>query len=307
VKDDAPVPPAIVPAAVCVSCRTVMPRIAACDCEAGPVVDLRSPRGRALLRRAVWGSNKRQKRLRAIGRAGATGLGLGGLAELLECGAGGVDGDLGIAVLVVAAAGALFAGVAALVSYIRTRREEKAVRNALRPYGARGAPALASISGGSRARVGVAEGETFRSPLRREECLAFEISLRVDRPDASKADLVWREAGTAGFSVRLDDGELVRIPAGPIRLSRPPASARVSHQEARARLPVAVDEQDVALRNVPSDAAFEHLIRPGDRVAVVSVLKRREDSGGAQKNGLRAPARMALYPVGTPVVATLDD
>jgi len=276
-----------------------------CDCGTGRVVDARSWRGRRDLRYAVWGSEKRQSRVQAIGRAGATGTGIGAMVEGVDCALQGDPDFMGFLV-VVAAATAVFAGAAALIIHARDRLRDRKLRAQLRPYGARGAPALASAGGAGRPRVGSADGEPFPSPLRRETCLAFEISLRMEAPHSAAADLVWREAATTGLSVRLDDGEIVRIPAGPIRLSRPPDSARVSHGAARARLPAELAERDVGLPYVPSDMAFEHVIRPGDRVAVVGPLEPHEDDSEPSES-LRSPARRALFPVGTPVVATLDD
>jgi hypothetical protein len=295
------------PTALCVSCRTVAARVGPCDCGGGPVVDLRTAAGRKLLRVAVWGPDERQSRLLAMQRAGAPRSTVGAIADAIDYERARDLPSSGRTFLV-EAAGTLFAGIATLVDGWRDRKHEKTVRAALRPYGARGAPALASVGGGRRARLGVAaaDGQTVPSPLRGESCLAFEISLRTDQPEGAADDLLWREAVSAGFAVRLDDGELVRVPAGPIRLSRAPAGARVSHEEARARLPAAIADRAAELPYVPSDAAFEHLLRPGDRVAVVNALEAREDAP-LPKESPRAPARMALHPVGTPVVATLGD
>jgi hypothetical protein len=271
-----------------------------CDCGAGSVVDTATPQGRAALRRAAWGEDQRQRYLKAITRAGAAGSGLGTAAALAD----GIEGFLP-ALLVFAACAALFMAIAAVVGYVNERRGRKKV---LRPYGAKNDRPLppVAVEPRSRPRYGVAEGEPFRSPLRHDLCLAFEISLRSENPDTAGNDLLWREAETAGFIVRLDDGDMLRIPAGPIRLAAAPARAqRASHAAARERLPIELRaETDAGLPCVPSDAAFEQIVRPGERAAVLSRLERREDDA-TPKSSLREPSRFVLVPVGTPALAPL--
>jgi hypothetical protein len=56
---------------------------------------------------------------------------------------------------------------------------------------------------------------------------------------------------------------------------------------------------------VPPAAAFEQLLRPGDRVTVLGPQEPRElreDDDSAPRESLRAPARRVLVPVGTPVL-----
>jgi hypothetical protein len=275
-----------------------------CDCGDSRVVDLRKPRGRVLLRREVWGSDDRQARLARvrIGTAtiawtGVCALGLFAVRIVLT-----QPISLGVA-LVAFGAGALVVGATVGAAYRDNWKQRLAE---VRPSGVRTSSALAAVGGRARPRLGVAEGETFRSPLVNQECLAFEISLRADNPSRAGADLVWREAATRGFTVRLDDGESVRIPAGPIRLSRAADSARASHADARKRLlPEVVDDSDVGLPCVPSAAAFEQIVRPGDRVAVIGALETREDSATPKENP-RAPSPMVLVPVGTPMLAVQD-
>jgi hypothetical protein len=272
-----------------------------CDCGDSRVVDLRKPRGRVLLRREVWGSDDRQARLTRIriGTATVVGSGVGWLGLAAARIALSRHTSLGVALVALGLAAIVIGAVVVAVC----RHNWKERRAELRPCGVRTSSALAPVGSGARPRAGVAQGETFRSPLRDEECLAFEISLRADNPYRGGADLVWREAATRGFSIQLDDGEAVRIPAGSIRLSRAPASARASHVDARKRLPPEVDaDSDVGLPCVPSAAAFEQIVRPGDRIAVVGPLEMREDIA-ASKESPRAPSPTVLVPVGTPVLA----
>jgi len=295
-----------VPTAVCLGCRTAMLAAGRCDCGDSRVVDIRKSRGRVLLRREVWGSDEQQGRLVRIGArtARAATLGLGAIL-FVALDYSSSQPDLGPPLVpcpVAVGLAAIVAGVAVGAAYSRDRKER---RTRLRPHGVRAGPALASVGGSARPRLGIAEGETFRSPLGDEDCLAFEISLRAENARGAGADLVWREARTGGFTVRLDDGETVRIPPGSIRLSRAPDSARTSHAEACKRLLPELGNDDVGLPCVPSTAAFEQIVRPGARVAVVGPLESHED-GDAPRESLRAPSRMILVPVGTPVLALQD-
>src|SRR5215471_12757431 len=66
-------------------------------------------------------------------------------------------------------------------------------------------------------RRGRAEGRPGRSPLGREPCLAYGLALLTNRPAIGQRDVLWREAATVGFNVRLDQGGTVRIAPGRVR------------------------------------------------------------------------------------------
>jgi hypothetical protein len=290
-----------IPVAVCVSCRTAMATVGRCDCGESCVVDLRQADGRALLRRAVWGSDEHQQRLRAAGSVRGLLRSFGPLALLallFICFSATEPAILGVLAVAVGFLGAVFGSV----TYLYKRQER---REALRPQGVAGRLALPPAGEGP-ARSGIAHGDPFQSPLGYEPCLAFEAWLRADNSQAKGADIVWRESGTAGFFVRLDDGETVRIPAGPVRLWCDFPGTPASEPAARQRLPPALgDDGDAALPCVPPAAAFEQLLRPGDRVTVLGPQEPRElreDDDSAPRESLRAPARRVLVPVGTPVL-----
>jgi hypothetical protein len=276
-----------------------------CDCGSSAVADMLSLRGRERLRPAVWSPSEHGHGRQAIGAAEVVGYAGGVLLPTIKfafdaaTGQHSSIGEMGELL----GLGALLAGISGLGMYLRLAWRKKKARC---PSGARDAPSFLVLGRGGQARPGIAQGEPFFSPLRRQPCLAFEISLRTDNPHDGGPDLLWREAHTEGFLVQLDDGETVRIPAGPIRMSRAPESARVEHASARQRLPFELRyEADSHHPCVPSDSAFEQLVRPGDPVVVVGPLVAREDVI-AVRASLRAPSRMVLVPAGTFMLATQD-
>jgi hypothetical protein len=295
--------PAAKPTSICLDCRTALPRGAACD--GGPehrVVDLERQDGRQDYLREVWGPASRQRRLRAIARASLVGSGVGALAQALECG----SLDLGAltAALALVLIGALLFGA---VSYVAGKIGDAARRRRfLRPYGALYRPRLPPAAD---VIIGIAEGKPLRSPLRGEPCLAFDIVLRSKYPGALGSNVLYREAGSDGLSVRLDTGEAVQIPAGRIRLvsspGRPSAAARdrvLAHLP--AGLGIAIEGE---LSDLPFDEAVEEVIRPGDRLAILSPVAQRELRDGPPES-LRAPARLhAAAAIGLPVLRYAGD
>jgi hypothetical protein len=61
---------------------------------------------------------------------------------------------------------------------------------------------------------------------------------------------------------------------------------------------------DDSLPYVPSDVAYERIVRPGDRVAITGTFDMREDP--TPRASLRDPARQILVLAGTPVLAVLS-
>ena len=268
-----------------------------CDCRRGHhIADLRREGGRSAHRQEVWGPPSRKQRLREILRAGSAGAGAGAVLQGLDC-SPIVEGVLAEALLVIVGVALLFAGLAYLIGKLRDARRR---RHLLRPFGAVEEPGLRILA---KARLGIAAGNPRPSPLRGQSCLAFGIVLRSVRPEVPTRTVMWREAATSGFAVILDDGTRVRVPAGRIRLIGSPDDARpVPRERAEARLPgslgVAVPGE---LPEFPFDQATEEIIRPGDRVAILSPLEPREDPDEPPAS-LRAPANLMLIPVGVPIV-----
>jgi hypothetical protein len=286
---------------ICLICRTALARGESCD--GGPrhrVADLHTPDGREEHRREVWGPPSRQERLRTFIRHGAAGSGVGAALQCLDCGV--VDGGSVLGVFAgIAIVAALFILVASLVSMIRGARLR---RRLVRPYGAITGPRLPNPAA---AKTGVAEGTPLPSPLGGEPCLAFSIVLRTDRQAPLLSNVLWREASTDGFTVRLDDGTPVRIPAGRVRIAESTGSARSAPRaRAAAMLPAGLGvEIPGELSELPFDSAFEQIIRANQRVAILSRTQLREDPDNLPASP-RATANLTQIAVGVPVLRCLD-
>jgi hypothetical protein len=280
-----PTRPVAEPSAICLTCRTALARGETCDIgEHHWTADLTTESGRKALLTEVWGPRSQRRRLEEIVRAEKTGS---GFADH------GVLGAIALIVLVIVDVAALLI-LGAFVADARRRC------SLLRPYGAIVQPSPYELN---RGQAGVVEGAPLPSPLRRDTCLAFGVVLRSSRPATGSGGLLWQEMATTGMRIRLDDGSLVHVPAGRIRLSPNRARARkAAADEARARLPgplgVVVPGE---LPYLPFDEAHEVVIRPGDRVVLLSPTELREDPT-AERPSLREPARTVLVATGTPVL-----
>jgi hypothetical protein len=172
----------------------------------------------------------------------------------------------------------------------------------VRPRGA-AELALTAADPGAPARRGRAEGRAAPSPLGRLPCLAYALALLTGRPATARRDVLWQESAAVGFSVRLDDGALVRIPPGRVRLEidrqrayRPPRVHASEHLPAGLGIQIA-GEPDF----VPFDEALEEILQPGERVELLGEVELREDPTGEPRPP-RAPAPTVLVPVGTPLL-----
>jgi len=165
-----------------------------------------------------------------------------------------------------------------------------------------GAP---EASGWPRAndRLGRAEGRPALSPLGREPCLAYGLALLTNRPAIGQRDVLWREAATVGFTVRLDHGGTVRIAPGRIRFEVDRHHAYYApRSHAAEHLPGALGIRITGeLDFIPFDEALEDVLRPGDRVELLCDVQMREDTT-AERPFPRAPAPTVLVPVGIPIL-----
>jgi hypothetical protein len=171
----------------------------------------------------------------------------------------------------------------------------------------RGGPGISSWPAPRRGHRGVAEGRPAPSPLGGAPCLAYGMALLTNRPAVASNDVLWREAATVGFTVRLDDSGLVRIPAGRVRFEVNRLRAYYAPRaQAAEHLPAGLGIQIAGEPDfVPFDAALEDILRPGDRVELLGAFELREDTS-AQRPSPRAPAPTLLVPDGTPVVRRID-
>jgi len=287
------------PTSICLTCRTALARGEPCDGGSRHrVVDLETVDGREAHLHEVWGPSPRQQRLRQILGYGVAGGGLATLMQVLDC---GDIGPLAIPLVAIAVVALLFGLVGHVVDKVRDVRRR---RRFLRPYGAATRPRVPEPGS---PLAGIAEGTAQPSPLRREPCLASSIVLRSDRPAPMRTDVLWREQSSDGFIVRLDDGGVVRIPAGRVRIVESRQRERSAPRAAAAAMLPGDLGADIPgeLRALPFDSAWEQIIRPEQRVAILSPTELREDPDHLPASP-RAPANVARIPVGVPVLKCLD-
>jgi hypothetical protein len=286
---------------ICLDCRTALGNNETCD--GGPrhrTTSLRTPEGRERLLAEVWGPPGVRRRLRQMALAGGTGAAAGGLVKggcetgcaVLEC-SGAVADFPPLAVIVAAAvlAVGLFLLVAKIVEWRRRRRNRPRPNGALRPP---------KTPHGSRRRGTVIEGPASLGDLGEGQVLAY--GLRLQQSHVLRSDLMLSDGVSSGFSVRLEDGATLQIPAGRLRLEgagRSADKARVAAylQQLDPRRATAGDELDP----IPHDRATELLVCPGDTVEVVGRLVPAVDTRAAEA-GYRQAAPSVLAPEGPFVV-----
>ena len=291
---------------ICIACRTTFGPGE--TCPGGRVhetVSLQDPRGRARLDDEVWGPDSRARKARQAARAGAGGAGIGSVLEGCGgCDAGGLDGcgELGSEAAIVVLGILLVAGVA-IVLFWFVRWLVRAIREKLerpKPHGAlRAAPR-------PKARVVAAsgvvrDGTPLALPWAAGSAFAYAMELYEARPFGGGAML--REAVSARLDIALDDGRVLRIPAGRIRVlgSLPQVEGERARIEGRLGLLDPGRGPDQA-----SLFPFDHVrgltLGPGTRVEVLGeVTQSPEGSEG----GYRAGAGV-LVPVGVPVLRVVS-
>jgi len=291
---------------VCLGCRSLLADGESCDGGPGHhVVDVATKKGRGALVDAVWGSGARLKG-KEIARAGTTGAGVGGLGQALDCGScTGADVGSGgealaiLAVVLVAAAAAiaLYFLVKVIVTFVRRKMSEPRASGASRQL-----PPVPEAGKGVRGRVaGVPE---LTAPISNETCLGYVAELTSQR--LLTRHVMLREGRTCGFEVMLDDGRVVRVPAGRIHLeAERERFSRADRPSAETWLE-GIDRQSFAnepLAPVPFEESAEARLAPGDVVEVAPELDTVADPSRAA--GYR-DAAMALAPVGVPRVRVIE-
>lgn len=258
---------------LCLTCRARLEDDEACA-EDHEVVALDAD-GWRRVREAVWGDGG------AAGSGRRAALAFAAQVSLLL-------GAVLVAITVVASAwvgDALWLGTGALwgiATILLGRRvlADRGVRLRRHPGAARGAVPRRPQRGATLRGVVVATGHVT-SPLG-DEAVAWSLS-------AERAGAVFlHDARTAGFAVRLGEGTLVEIPAGPVRLFGPRALAR--HPDARRRLarwlrpPRGPDP-------FPADELWQTLVADG---AVVDVLADLDPASDTLR--VRPPVELHLRP-----------
>jgi len=150
--------------------------------------------------------------------------------------------------------------------------------------------------GGARGRV-IAE-EPLTSPLLQERCCGWSAALVFFRDPLTlqAGTVVLRDAVTSGFALRLDEGSVVLVPAGRIRLEaeRPgfPSGIRRNGIRYLKELYPVPFPQALELDPFRFTDGEEYLIRSGDRLEILNELP--------PIAGERTPARPPLQPRGLP-------
>jgi hypothetical protein len=292
------------PSRVCLTCRTLYLKNEECRGKKHRTVSIVSQSGRSELDDEVWGPDSRARAMRQAAKAGAGG-GAAGALDWCGGGCGPLDacdgltagGELGglLAGIVLVIIGALigivlFFVIRALVRWLREKLRRPVPHGALQA-----APKLkkgvTSISGLVRAA-----GEKLELPWKSDRsAYAWAMELHAQRVLGGGAML--RDARTSGFSLQLDDGRSLRIPAGRIRVVSP--LARVEDADI-AQLEGMVNGIDRARGGARTVFPFEYArgvtIEEGDRVEVLGELAPDPD---AQGGGYRQNAG-GFVPVGVP-------
>jgi hypothetical protein len=271
-----------VTAAICLHCRTALAEGSRCDGEQHVTVNLANDR--AAMIEAVWGDFHHQidalrglrlARAREI-QAPAAGIGLGLLTGAV----------LGMSMLPILA---VTTGSVVALSAWAGRRARRSPP--LHPRGALPWPPLTPFA---RGRVRSATG--LRSPASRTECAAWALELRYEARFGARVML--RAGQTAGMDISLDNGERVRIFAGPIRLMQ--TLPQVADHDV-AELEGWLREIDPGraiggelCTAIPFNVIAEDVLQVGDRVELYQAFEPAVLSGGSAALYREAPATILV-------------
>lgn len=222
------------------------------------------------------GPDSRARALRKAAKAGVGGGAAGGLAQGCsgcgDLGAGGGEAFVFMLVFLVVIAVAAIIGVIVwqIVKWIRERRE-----NRPKPQGALYKAPRPRLSG-VRARGRVVAGNPIAMPWTNAVALGWAFELFEKRVFGGGAML--RAAYTGGFDVALDDGRLLRIPPGRLRVASRLAETGVDAEVFDAYLadadPLREEEQPSLF---PYDSIRAAAIRSEARVEIVSDIEPKPD------------------------------
>lgn len=252
---------------VCLTCRTLFDDEEDCRGKGHRTVDIRSRAGRDALADEVWGPDSRARALRQAAKAGAGGGTLGGVLDFCGNGCSPLDacsgsGDIGeaLAGVVVTIVVVIAAAIFGAILFFLIRGLYRWLREALQKPVATGAltaaprPRNKAVTG----RGVVRGGKLLDTPWREGSAYAYAMELFEKRVLGGGAML--RDARTAGFEVQLDDGRVVRVPEGRIRVLSP--TARVEAEEKK------VEELVASIDKVRAD---EPTVFPFDFVRAVTI------------------------------------
>lgn len=250
---------------------------------------------------AVWGPASARQRAKQLAAAGGGGAGAGGALE--GCGGcaelGGADGTVLVIIVAICVAVLAVWLIIKLARYIQERR------NALQPRGGDRSPAPL----GPRTGVeGVVEADhTLEAPILGERCVAFGLELTARR--GFRTHVMLRDGATCGFRIRLDTGKVVHVPRGRAVLDLSDADAcsgnsAAVHAYLRSIDPGYADDEPFA--PFPHKSARVDLIRPGDRVELLTRLESVLDPSTPATGGYRDNPPTRMVPRDVPRLRRVD-
>ncbi|HTJ46739.1 MAG TPA: hypothetical protein VL463_31750 [Kofleriaceae bacterium] len=279
--------------AICLQCRTALPRDTRCPHGHDRACSPREPAGREALLTEVWGPPPVRTRIAQAARAG----GVGGSASLIDaCGGCGDVGSLDGWAFVAAIVVFLVVAIAWLViALIRDRMRRRAA--------ARGAQRLPVAAPTGLVGV-IAPAACARDPIDGVACVAFGVELRQ-----GTRTVTLRDGATVGFDVVLDSGERVRVPPGACAIDLRGVRATAPDRRRLDALLGALDPLRATSNDLdpcPHDRVFARTIRPGDRVEVLGPVVAMPDPT-AQVGSYRESPRTLLVPDGAPRLRIAGD
>lgn len=282
----------------CLDCRTPLGGDAHCDGgKAHRVVDIAAVDGRVGLFNEVWGPASLRRSAREAAKAGGAGAAIDSCANASACdGCSGVGdvGELGavIAGILIAAFVAVIVWwiVSKIIEYVRMKRAQ------LKPKGA--------LVGAPRPIVGAKYG-TVRSARSERGIAATALQLLQSRLGANAVML--RYASTPGMEIVLDDGAIVRVPAGRVRLEGT-FEAVDDPTAARDLIDATVGEplkDDEGYELIPFNVTQRVTLMVGDRVALFGPLQFSTEQDASLQSAFRS-APGVLVPVGVAALAKVE-
>lgn len=276
-------------------CRTALAPGERCDAHprATPL-DLAAVEARGLAAHRVWGPP--HVSVRKVAQVGGAGGGAGGLFESCEgCDASNLElsgeGAAALLVIIIAAfaAVALYYLIKYIVYAVRSYRERP------RPAGSSWKPLRPrrALRGKVRSAVGT------KAPFSGIACAAWGVVVQHER--TTGGPFMLRDGATAGMEIELDDGRVMSIPAGRVRVDGNGSKENVTEAYLRGIDPsyVANEERPV----IPVDEAREVRLALGEAVEIIGGLEERFDPNAPA--GYRDAPGTMLVVAGTPTLVRI--
>jgi len=272
---------------MCLSCRVILPAGNRCDISARhEVVDLSDTDGRKALQTAVWNAPRMRRFVSPETRVLVGGI--AGAGVILSAVVFGPLAALIALIAIVVGPGLLFAVYALISRSYRPALPQGTSSQLLLPW--------------RRSRRGIVHAEkSITAPISGRQCIAFVVCYRSN--DYYAGDTMLVDCATGAFSVTLDDGREVDVPAGSIRLEVPSNMtindrARISQHLDSIASELDSDRQSTR-PTLPYDSATEGLLVDGNRIELFCKLSEVAMS-------YRETAKR-LVPVSVPRVRVLAD